>query len=131
MAQYEHEVQELMSEKIELVQKVEARERQLVELEEHVKQQEKKYLNQLKVYILSFWWLGQFELLQKACNLQETRALCIAVGVLWYTKIILTAAKRGKTVICLSTRVRQTHENAYARTRDWEWLVGFLLNSDV
>jgi len=55
LAQYEHEVQELMSEKIELVQKVEARERQLVELEEHVKQQEKKYLNQLKVYILSFW----------------------------------------------------------------------------
>lgn len=45
----ESEVSELMHEKITLMQQVEMRDRQLVELEEHAKEQERKYLNEIKV----------------------------------------------------------------------------------
>nr|XP_002126442.1 coiled-coil domain-containing protein 92-like [Ciona intestinalis] len=46
--QLERDVNELVDEKIKLVQEVEQRDRQLVELEEHARAQERMYLNELK-----------------------------------------------------------------------------------
>nr|CAB3228772.1 coiled-coil domain-containing protein 92-like [Phallusia mammillata] len=44
----ETEVADLLQEKISLMQEIEMRDRQLVELEEHAKEQERKYLNEIK-----------------------------------------------------------------------------------
>ena len=49
----ERDVSELTSEKVRMLQLVEEKDRQFVELENHVLLQEKKYLNELKVSVVT------------------------------------------------------------------------------